>query len=173
MLAVFTSPAKMSLTKLSWPGIIKLFPARESLHGRWHPGRGRENLLTLFYSVFIWTMREGGGRCNSPPPPSSYQSWPFCTASSFATLYSCIWSGRSVCGEHLEGNTEEENNGYVVSKQNIHGSAGKYGCMEWRRRYSARLHPGFWTAVHIKTTWAVFPLPQMFASCSETVFLNV
>jgi hypothetical protein len=28
--------------------------------------------------------------------------------------YSCIQSGRSGYGEHLEGNTEEENNGYVV-----------------------------------------------------------
>jgi hypothetical protein len=29
-------------------------------------------------------------------------------------------------GREREGNTEEENNGYVVFKLNIHGSAGEY-----------------------------------------------
>ncbi len=34
---------------------------------------------------------------------------------------------RSTLVTHHEGNTEEENNGYVVFKWNIHGSAGKWG----------------------------------------------
>jgi hypothetical protein len=38
-----------------------------------------------------------------------------------------------------EGNTEEDNNGYVVFKWTIHGSAGKLGGGEWGRRCS--VHP--------------------------------
>jgi hypothetical protein len=42
-------------------------------------------------------------------------------------------------------NTEEKNNGYVVFKLNIHGSAGK----GWRRGgvLSPTLYRGFWTDI--------------------------
>jgi hypothetical protein len=48
-LAIFPFPAGMSLTKLSLAGIIKLFPARESLV-RDIPAGARE-IANLFYSV--------------------------------------------------------------------------------------------------------------------------
>ncbi len=55
-LAIFPSPAGMSLTKLSLAGNIKLFPARESLVSD-IPAGGRENRLpffTVYYSIIIY-----------------------------------------------------------------------------------------------------------------------
>jgi hypothetical protein len=48
-LASFPSPAGLSLTKLSWPGIIKLFPAKESLVSDIPAWDGKND--NLFYSV--------------------------------------------------------------------------------------------------------------------------
>ncbi len=45
--AVFPFPAEMSLTKLSWAGIIKLFPARESLARNIPAGDGKTANLFL------------------------------------------------------------------------------------------------------------------------------
>ncbi len=46
---IFPSPAGMSLSKLSLAGIIKVFPARESLVSRNPDGDGKNE--NFFYSV--------------------------------------------------------------------------------------------------------------------------
>ncbi len=48
-LSYFPSPAGMPLTKLTWPGIIKLFPARENLVSDIPAGDGKN--ANLFYRV--------------------------------------------------------------------------------------------------------------------------
>ncbi len=50
-LSIFPSPAGMSLTKLFLAGVIKLFPARESLISDIPAGDGKMDIL--FYSVAI------------------------------------------------------------------------------------------------------------------------
>ncbi len=73
-------------------------------------------------------------------------------------------SFRKTSGEEstfvIKGNTEEENNGYVVFRWNIHGSDGKGGGVG--RRYSGRPQPNpflqktFGYILYIETTRRVF-----------------
>ncbi len=63
-------------------------------------------------------------------------------------------------GLQHEGNTKEEENGYVVFKWNIQGRGDGGRC------YSTRPTP-FYTRFqdrYLKTTWTVFPPPTIVAS---------
>ncbi len=52
----------MSLTKLPWPGIIKLFPARESLVSDIPAGNGKND--NLFFTVYARDKVHSAGRVN-------------------------------------------------------------------------------------------------------------
>ncbi len=85
---IFPSPAGMSLTKLSlWPGIIKLFPSKESLVGHIPAGDGK--IDNLFYRVDVSeptpavpgrpvTPEKGPPppATSPPPPPAAVPSLP-------------------------------------------------------------------------------------------------
>jgi hypothetical protein len=117
----------------------------------------------LYKKIKIITVALLRSRLHAKGPETLRQVWSWLHKWRFDIRGPCILFGK--LGPH-EGNAEEENNGYVVFKLNIHGSSGNMGGGEGGglRRYSAHFHPSLLDR-YLKTTWTVFPPPPIFAAC--------